>query len=60
MLCVLPPVMILLGLMDEWIHKDILSNIWGDGSKLLILYHLYLHSYNRPIYTVYCSLLKKS
>ena len=33
MLCVLPPVMILLGLMDEWIPREYFMKYMGDGSK---------------------------
>ena len=35
MLCVLPPVMILLGLMDEWIPREYFMKYMGDGSKIL-------------------------
>ena len=35
MLCVLPPVMILLGLMDEWIPREYFMKYMGDGSKVL-------------------------
>ena len=34
MLCVLPPVMILLGLMDEWIPREYFMKYMGDGSKI--------------------------
>ena len=35
MLCVLPPVMILLGLMDEWIPREYFMKYMGDGSKII-------------------------
>ena len=53
MLCVLPPVMILLGLMDEWIPREYFMKYMGDGSSVTNMfrspsceyfYHLYLHS----------------
>ena len=35
MLSVLPPVMILLGLMDEWIPREYFMKYMGDSSKIL-------------------------
>ena len=35
MLSVLPPVMLLLGLMDEWIPREYFMKYMGDNSKIL-------------------------
>ena len=44
MLCVLPPVMILLGLMDEWIPREYFMKYMGDSSKILGILLSFLHS----------------